>query len=203
MFAGQNAAARGCAFIENGLALLGPDAKTIHEHVHEGEDVRLPSRLIVDEAHADDRSHQIPGVDTGAYLACGDSPLKQEAGCFLEPRGRACVEFRETGYGKRQRRGHTLLGCDELDNRAHPAAQSLHRRSLVFQPLRELPQLLHFMLIDGLVQSFTGGKVAVERSDSDSGAPRHGFEARIRAARAENRLRGRKQALAIADRIGA
>jgi hypothetical protein len=45
--------------------------------------------------------------------------------------------------------------------------------------------------------------VAVERSDSHSGARRHGFETSIRAACTENRFRRRKDALAIADRIGA
>ena len=75
MLAGQKATARGPAFINHGLALLGPDSKTINEHVHEGKDVRLPSRLIVREAHADDRSHQISGVDARSYLACSDGPL--------------------------------------------------------------------------------------------------------------------------------
>ena len=56
---------------------------------------------------------------------------------------------------------------------------------------------------DRLEQSFTRGKMPVERSDSDLGALRHRFEARIGAPFAEDGLRRRQHALAIADRVGA
>ena len=106
-------------------------------------------------------------------------------------------------YRKRQCGGHTFLGGDQLDIGVQPSTQCLDRRGLIFQLFRELRELMDFAPKDRLEQSFTRGKVSVERSDSDLGALRHRFEARIGATFAEDRLRRRQHALAIADRVGA
>src|SRR5580704_18173116 len=84
-----------------------------------------------------------------------------------------------------------------------PSTQRLDRRGLILELFRELRELMDFAPKDRLEQSFTRGKMPVERSDSDLGALRHRFEARIGAAFAENRLGRRQHALAIANRIGA
>ena len=81
--------------------------------------------------------------------------------------------------------------------------ERLDWRGFALQVLRQLPELLHLPAIDGLEQRLARRKVAVERADADTGPPRHGFEARLRAAGAEDRLRRFQHALAIAERVGA
>src|SRR5580698_8791229 len=83
-----------------------------------------------------------------------------------------------------------------------PVSQRLNRRGLFLKLFCELRELLYFVPIDRLEQSFARGEVSVERSDSDSGALRHRFEACVGPSSAENRLRRIQYALAIANRIG-
>ena len=75
--------------------------------------------------------------------------------------------------------------------------------SFVCEPLRELAELIHFTPIDRLEQGFARREVTIERSYADASALRHGFEAGVGAADAEDVGRRLEQALAIADRVGA
>jgi hypothetical protein len=84
-----------------------------------------------------------------------------------------------------------------------PAAQSFDRRRFAGEPLRELGELIDFAPIDRLEQDFAGREVSIERSDPDPGALRHGFEAGVGPAGAEDVSRRLEQALAIANRVGA
>ncbi len=76
-------------------------------------------------------------------------------------------------------------------------------RSFKGEPLRELAELIHFTPIYRLEQGFARWKMTIERSYADSSALRHGFEARVGAAGAEDVGRRLQQALAIADRVRA
>ena len=102
-----------------------------------------------------------------------------------------------------QGRHHALLRRNEPHIGVQPAPQGFDRRSFVGEPLRELAELIHFMPIDRLEQGFARREMTIERSYADAGALRHGFEAGVGAAGAEDVGRRLEQALAIADRVGA
>ena len=84
-----------------------------------------------------------------------------------------------------------------------PAPQGFDGLSFVGEPLREFAELIHFTPIDRLEQGFPRREMTIERSYAHPGALRHGFEAGVGAAGAEDVGRRLEQALAIADRVGA
>src|SRR6185312_7963917 len=145
-----------------------------------------PARLVVQQAHADQRAQQILRADIGADVASLDRAVKQGSdrlGETLEGKG---GQLRwGTAGGKRQRRGHALLGGDELHIGAQPAAQRVDRRSLALQLLGQLAELLDLAAIDRLIERLARRKMAIERADADAGFARDRFQARIRAAGAE------------------
>ena len=106
--------------------------------------------------------------------------------------------------GERERRRHALLGGDELDIGAQPAAQRLDRRRFALQLLGELAELLDLAAIDRLVTapraSGNGDRACRCRRRR---VARHRLQARVRAAGAEHGLRRLQHALAVAQRIGA
>src|SRR6185437_7449682 len=140
-------------------------------------------------------------ADIGADVASLDRAVKQGSdrlGETLEGKG---GQLRwGTAGGKRQRRGHALLGGDELHIGAQPAAQRVDRRSLALQLLAEL---LDLAAIDGLIERLARRKMAIERADADAGFARDRFQARIRAAGAEYGLGRLQHAVAIPQRVGA
>ncbi len=105
--------------------------------------------------------------------------------------------------GEGQSRRHALLGGDELDIGPQPAPQRIHGRGLALQLLRQIAELLDLAPVDRLEQSFAGGEVAVQRADADTGLSCDRFEARVRAAGAEDDLCRFENALPVANGISA
>src|SRR5262249_39718782 len=101
------------------------------------------------------------------------------------------------------RRHHSLLRRDELDVGLQPATQRVDGFGLALQLLCEFAELLDLAPIDGLEQRLARREVTIERTDTDTGPLGDRFKTRVRAARAEDRLRRFQHALAIADCVGA
>jgi hypothetical protein len=84
-----------------------------------------------------------------------------------------------------------------------PASQRFDGLRFVCKPLRELAELIHFTPIDRLEQGFARREVTIERSYADASALRHGFEAGVGTAGAEDVGRRIEKTLAIADCVRA
>ncbi len=72
------------------------------------------------------------------------------------------------------------------------------RRGFAGETFGKFAKLIHFVPIDRLEQHLSGWKVTVESSDAHAGSFRHGFEAGVRAASAENVGGHFEQPLAVA-----
>src|SRR5271166_7101668 len=105
--------------------------------------------------------------------------------------------------GEGQGRHHALLCRNEPHISVQPSPQSFDWRSFVGEALRELAELIHFTPVYRLEQGLARREVTIERSDADASALRHGFEAGVGTAGAEDVGRRIEKALAIADCVGA
>ena len=84
-----------------------------------------------------------------------------------------------------------------------PCAQRFRRMPVLGQLFGEVAEMVHLMAINRLEQGLARREMPVERADADACLTRNRFQARLRAAGAEDLRRRFEQKLAVADRIGA
>jgi hypothetical protein len=85
----------------------------------------------------------------------------------------------------------------------HPLAERLDRPFFFPQMFGEIGQLLNLMAVNRLEEGLSRRKMTVKGANPDTRRSRDSFEARFRSAGAEHGSCSLKQAVAIAQRVGA
>ena len=157
----------------------------------------------VDVEDADEGAEEVLEIDVGAEVAAEDGALDEGGESALDEAAGAGKEFGRAAGDAVEGGGDDLLGGDVVDEEKHPGAEGFKGWEGCGESALGGGELFDFAAVDGLDELVAGGEVAIEGAGTDGGLAGDVVEAGGGAMLGEGLLGDFKNALAVAQGVGA